>query len=336
MPLPFLIPIAMLLFTTGTAGVVAGVDGAGKISEAQDRQNRAQRRHTAAVDRFRGTRRRADRRVSQYGEHQLLVQRDTLGAFTTWLEDNEHKVRQLEGRSIDGVDVRVPSLPAMRAEVFEARNLLAGTLTAVATGIATRQVALLGVRMAATSGTGAAIAGLSGIAEASATLAWLGGGTLAAGGGGMALGATMLTGIAAAPALLLTGLALNAEGCKALTAAQQSEADVNVQIAKIERHEQLLHRIVRRIDEVEAVVTGLDQRALTSLAELQALDFDPEQHVQEFMRTALLMRALREVLNTAVVGSDGDVSTVSKTVITKHEPLSRSNVDLTTDRGGES
>ena len=56
-----------------------------------------------------------------------------------------------------------------------------------------------------TAGTGAAISGLSGVAATNATLAVMGGGTLAAGGGGMALGATVLTGGAA-----LVGLAAGA------------------------------------------------------------------------------------------------------------------------------
>ena len=43
-----------------------------------------------------------------------------------------------------------------------------------------------------TAGTGAAISSLSGVAATNAILAWIGGGTLAAGGGGMALGSTIL------------------------------------------------------------------------------------------------------------------------------------------------
>jgi hypothetical protein len=58
----------------------------------------------------------------------------------------------------------------------------------------------------ATASTGTAIASLSGAAAANATLAWLGGGTLAAGGGGVAAGTTVLAGISA------TGVGLLAVG----------------------------------------------------------------------------------------------------------------------------
>ncbi|GAM73643.1 hypothetical protein JCM19241_3098 [Vibrio ishigakensis] len=49
--------------------------------------------------------------------------------------------------------------------------------------------------------TGASIAGLSGVAASNATLAWFGGGSLAAGGAGMAGGMAVLGGVVAAPIL---------------------------------------------------------------------------------------------------------------------------------------
>lgn len=57
-----------------------------------------------------------------------------------------------------------------------------------------------------TASTGTAIASLSGVAATNATLAWFGGGAVAAGGGGMAAGTMALGGIIALPALILTGV----------------------------------------------------------------------------------------------------------------------------------
>ena len=319
MPLPFLIPIAIVLVAASGTGVAAGVDGVDKVSKAHGRQKISRTRHRQAVADFETTRRRADRRVGQYGEFQLRVQRDTLGGFITWLEANERKVKRLDGAKVDGVEVDVPSLPKMKAQVLEGQNLLAGSVSAVVTGIAARQAALVGVRSAATAGTGAAISGLYGAAAESAILAWLGGGTLAAGGGGVALGGTMLTGFGVAPALLLTGLTLNAEGSKALTKARKTEAEATVAIALLERDGQLLLRVMRRVQEMDEVLTGLNDRARASLAHLSAEDFDPEQHVERFMETAQLMRALREVLNTPILNANGDVSSASKSLVIKHK-----------------
>lgn len=75
----------------------------------------------------------------------------------------------------------------------------------------------------ATASTGAAISGLSGAAATSATLAALGGGSLAAGGLGVAGGAMVLTSIITAPVLIAAGVAVIYKGGK-LRAKTRSEA----------------------------------------------------------------------------------------------------------------
>ncbi len=78
-------------------------------------------------------------------------------------------------------------------------GVAAGTATAVG-----GQAAAMGVATTiGTASTGTAISTLSGAAATNAATAWLGGGALTAGGGGMALGSTVLAtipvvGIAAA------------------------------------------------------------------------------------------------------------------------------------------
>ena len=60
----------------------------------------------------------------------------------------------------------------------------------------------------ATAGTGTAISTLSGAAATNATLAWLGGGTLASGGLGIAGGMWVLGGIVAAPLVAITSIVI--------------------------------------------------------------------------------------------------------------------------------
>jgi transcriptional regulator with XRE-family HTH domain len=93
------------------------------------------------------------------------------------------------------------------------RTLAVGTGSAAAgaaVGGAAAYVTFVTAAAIGTASTGAAISGLSGIAATNATLALLGGGTLAAGGAGVAGGMMVLTGIVAAPAMILLagGLAL--------------------------------------------------------------------------------------------------------------------------------
>lgn len=89
----------------------------------------------------------------------------------------------------------------------------------------------------ATASTGTAIAGLSGVAATNATLAWLGGGALAAGGGGMAVGTAVLSGIFALPILLGVVATMVWQGSKARDAAKESAkqlAEAQAQVDEVE------------------------------------------------------------------------------------------------------
>ena len=86
-------------------------------------------------------------------------------------------------------------------------QLLAGGAGGAAAGAAVGSAAAYGTFVAVasfgTASTGAAISGLSGVAATNAALAWLGGGTLAAGGAGVVGGTMALATIVAAPAVIL-------------------------------------------------------------------------------------------------------------------------------------
>ncbi|MCL4822618.1 MAG: hypothetical protein KJZ57_00245 [Anaerolineales bacterium] len=115
----------------------------------------------------------------------------------------------------------------------------------------------------AAASTGTAISGLSGAAASSATLAWFGGGSLAAGGLGMAGGAAVLGGIVAVPTL----------GIMALLAHRQA----NRRIAEIEKESARLEsamddmrklELVVRIGVVEKSREAYDQEYFTTYRQL--------------------------------------------------------------------
>ena len=89
----------------------------------------------------------------------------------------------------------------------------------------------------------------------------LGGGSLAAGGGGMALGSLVLGGITFAPILAIGGLAVASEGEKALTKATKFECEVNKTIKEIELRESVLGGIVQRLEELTRLLNDLSERA---------------------------------------------------------------------------
>ncbi len=103
-----------------------------------------------------------------------------------------------------------------------------------------------GTMLLATASTGTAISSLGGVAATNATLAWLGGGSLAAGGYGMAGGAMVLGGIVAGPALAIFGHIVGNKGEAALNKAKSNLEEANtisdesdLMVAKLEAIEKV-------------------------------------------------------------------------------------------------
>ncbi|MCG6134311.1 MAG: hypothetical protein MET45_06560 [Nostoc sp. LLA-1] len=159
-----------------------------------------------------------------------------------------------------------------------------------------------------TASTGAAIGGLSGAAAWNATLAWLGGGSLAAGGGGMALGTLVLGGIAVGPALMIGGFVLGGQGEKALTEARNYEAKANTEIAKLDAFENFLGQVQRRITELKDIVQTLNNKAIEGLIELESKPFVRERDAVKFQQVALLIKALAEIMKTPVLDTEGNLN----------------------------
>ncbi len=110
-----------------------------------------------------------------------------------------------------------------------------------------------------TASTGTAIGTLSGAAATNATLAWFGGGALAAGGGGMVLGSLVVGGVSLGLALMVGGFMVSGEGEKALTQTVEYEAQVDAAVAKMDAYiHYLKDGVQRQIQEQEKVLKFLD------------------------------------------------------------------------------
>jgi hypothetical protein len=118
-------------------------------------------------------------------------------------------------------------------QLVEGIKVLKGVVKSVgASGLA--YVGAQGTAVAiGTASTGTAISALSGAAAKNAILAWFGGGSLAAGGGGMALGSVVLGGFVVAPAIMFGGMVLNKYSEEKLSEARSYEAKIEAEIRKL-------------------------------------------------------------------------------------------------------
>ncbi len=184
-----------------------------------------------------------DQRTSTKKHIDLLAQ-TKIEAFDNSLYTFLNKCKKISKAELKAADVESSTISsnitlatmntgiAYQAKEFEKAGLtLTGSLTAggIAAGGTFTAVSTFGI-----ASTGTAIGSLSGAALTNATLAWLGGGSIAAGGFGVAGGMVALGGIALAPVAIF-GMFMGAKkGNKALAEAEEYEAEIDALVEKIE------------------------------------------------------------------------------------------------------
>ena len=300
-------------------GIASGVKGAVDTVRARSVRKTAAQRYDEAVGECEEVRLNAELIGRQYGDFQVRAHQDTVGRFADWLERNEHLVKRLNFKRVDGVWIRVPDIPKYKATVENVTTGLSGVVSAVGAGASAQAGALWGVSTFASASTGTAISSLGGAAAQNATMAWLGGGTLASGGGGVAAGTAVLNLVTAVPVLLIGGMTLGVMGARTNTKARDYAAKAEVEIGRIQVTQALLVSTERRIGELRRVLTTLVERAAAAIDELESLDFDPKLHAREFLRALQLVTAVKEVLNTPILDPrSGELTEASIEVVRKY------------------
>lgn len=316
LPVKLVAPLAALI----VAGVAAAGKGIMDIREAKSLAKAARARHTTALEELEAAQLPVHEQVAGYGRMQLAAVVGTLGRFADWVERNQMAVNRLGHASVDGVEVAVPELPELKNEVANVESWLAGGIAGVSAAAAAPAAALMGVSALAAASTGTAISTLSGAAATSATLAWLGGGSLAVGGGGIAAGAFILNLVAVAPTAFIGGITVAVIGSKQKTSAIRYSAEVNVAVANIATAVSVLPKVSERVAELSAVLESLVGRADLAIEVLETLSFDPDVHAPDFAKALQLVRGIREVVNTPLLDEEtGDLTEVSLRIVRTYQ-----------------
>lgn len=135
-------------------------------------------------------------------------------------------------------------------ETITAGEIAMNTTKGLSTGISTALGAWALVSTTGLASTGTAIAGLSGAAATNATLAWFGGGAIAASGGGMAAGTLVLGGIVAIPALAITGVFSHLSANKKIKKLEEEMLQIIVSIDQTENNILRLALLDKRSEEL--------------------------------------------------------------------------------------
>jgi hypothetical protein len=195
-------------------------------------------------------------------------------------------------------DISIENLDNVKEFVLQSLEIEKGIGTGAVTGALAALGAYGSVGMLATASTGTAIGTLSGAAATNATLAWLGGGALAAGGFGMAGGMVALGGIVLGPALAVGGFLMASKAEEAVTKAREYEAQVDVAIEEIKTIKTEMKAIRAAAAEQENALIQLANR----FDQVKITDVDD---TAGFKQMALIGKNLKALLDIPVLKEDG-------------------------------
>lgn len=318
-----LIPAVLIAVGAVTGGSGATLGGLGVLDF-----KKAANRRKAAIAKYEERCEQSERNVgftndllSALGREQQQALTDVVLRMRDFLVRHEKQVRDSERLLVEGIDAESNQVPGLGRLQVDPVAWVGGAIgsTVAWAGTSTGVGALAGAIGSASTGT--AISALSGVAAENALLAWLGGGSVAAGGGGMALGGMALNFVTMGPALLVGGLVAKGQGTKEVTKAKDAEAKVEVAIAKLDETDARLAAIDARADELNSVLGELTARAVNALDHLESEPFEPSLHAGRFQRAMTLAVAVKDVAAAPVIDEAGDLTEQSADLTVKYRTM---------------
>jgi len=256
MPLPFILGGAAII--AATSGIKKGFDAKNKNDEAKEIVENAQFRFKQAEEHLKNEGALLNQNLEDFAEFKLLV-------FITQIKNLVELLKKCKDRASsnlnhENINLTPEEIKQLENTVSNSLEITSGLAKGLQSGALTAFGAYGSVGMLASASTGTAISTLGGAAATNATLAWLGGGSLAAGGGGVALGTAVLSGIAAGPLIAVAGFVMDSKAEKNLTEAYDYESEIDINIEKMELSIEGFKATNSRIDELGNIIDGLVSR----------------------------------------------------------------------------
>ena len=260
MPIPILIGIGACI--AGAIGVKKGLDAKADNDSARHKFEKAQRVYEKAKEQMEDTREQTSMDLVSLGELKLRVWDKQLGRFVQLVE--KVKSVRIEGQavvdsSITG-NMQKQELAQMKVISLRANEVISGGASAIGSGALVCVASYGGATFLGSASSGTALASLSGAAATNATLAWFGGGSLAAGGLGIAGGVAVLGGIITAPILAVGGFIMAARARENLAEAKKSLAEAEYAAEQMNNATSMIKAISSLARDFEGVIQKMDIR----------------------------------------------------------------------------
>ena len=255
MPLPLIVPLAIGGVALATGGGLT-INARRKIRKAIDNYKAAYREYVPKYERYKSYHDGTEQRLQELGKVRVSGMEAVRAAI-----DFIKRAKLANPDVIGDEEVKVEDLESLDQVYGDILKTLVGGGLSVAGGTGAGALTALGayglVGALGTASTGAAIGGLSGAAASSATLAWFGGGAIAAGGLGIAGGTAVLGGIVAAPIPVAIGAFQQVKARRVQRESESRVKDLKLKEAEMRRDHAKLTAVRQRCDEVQRTMLEL-------------------------------------------------------------------------------
>lgn len=313
--------------------LVSGVTAYENRKAANEKKEKADKIMEETTRQIEQVRFLANARLETFGQARCEILKTTVGRFIKIVESLNNSVKEKEYELSSSLSLGETDFKELESVEMNGSNLLAtaGAGGSIAAAALAGVPAAVNASVAAlcSASTGTAISQLSGAAARQATLAWLGGGSVAAGGGGVAAGTAVLTAITwtvtGVMALASVGIVAGKIYSQKHTDAEKYLADVEIWRAKSLAASEIMKGVVMRSDELLSVTSRLEGRIIPALDELEQIvpTFTPAnpEHAKTFQRAAILVKSMSELAQTPLLDEDGNLNKQSLIMVDKTQKI---------------
>ena len=314
------------------AAVASGSFGVGKSIKAGIDQKKANYTNDEAESivkrasqKLDNCRKNCGKAIDNLGSCKINILDNSIKPFINEFEKLNH-VELTESAGLNELQKMVldkKSFTELKALQSMATSMAGGLASGALAGAITAFGAYGAVGALATASTGTAISALGGAAATNATLAFFGGGSLAAGGLGMAGGTAVLGGLVAGPALAVLGLVVGAKASQNVDKAYSNLANAKEFRAELNTASSLCIGIRKRTNMFSRFLLSLNSvfepliYQMTEIIKKRGTDFrdftdDEKKTVAEAMALA---GAIKSVLDTPILDDDGNLTPESEVIV---------------------
>lgn len=270
-------PIPLILWggaaILGAIGIGAGLGANSDMKEAKRISEEAKNKHEGRIKKFNNSHDSVKTDAENLAKTKIKVYKTTVNDFLQVYERLQRiKINNVKfDDSFNKFDIAIEEIKDFDQQKITYVQTALGLVEAAGAGASTGLGALGLVSAIGYASTGTAISSLSGVAATNATLAWFGGGSLAAGGLGMAGGVATLAGIVVAPALAVFGISMAVKADKALTEAYMYKSQIDEACEKIDVAVEFFNALKLRISEFNVVISRVEERLKIQLPKINPI-----------------------------------------------------------------